>query len=107
MAGNMKQNFMSAVEEHERNWGNESYPKRPSLFDILNAPVVVFWEEGETETRHTITLHDTLEEIEKFFIRLLIAKSKEPKKRIVQVFENQEKMILKGVRIVFGKADGD
>lgn len=107
MVGNMKKTFMNAVEEHERNWGNESYPKRPSLMDILSAPVVVFWEEGEDETRHTITLHNTLEEIEKFFIRLLIAKNKEPKRRIVQVFENQERMLLQGVRIIFGKADED
>ena len=107
MAIDMKKNFMNAVEEHERNWGKESYPKRPSLFDILNAPVVVFWEEGEDETRQTITLHDTLEEIEKFFIRLLIAKNKEPNKHVIKVFENQEKMILKGVRVIFGKADED
>lgn len=103
----MNKNFMAAVEEHERSWGNESYPKRPSLFDILNAPVVVFWEEGEEESRYTISLHKTLEEIEKFFIRLLIAKNKEPRKYVVQVYENQERMILQGVRIIFGKADDD
>ena len=65
----------------------------------------MFWESIETSEPHTITLHENLEEIEKYFIRLLVVAGKEfPKKRIAQMFENQEKMVVKKVQIVFGKA---
>ena len=105
MTEKMNKTFMSAVEEHERSWGQETYPKRPSLIEILSAPVVVFWQSTEKMEPPTITLHETLNDIEKHFVRLLIARNAElPAKRIVWVFQDQQRLIIKGMNIVFGKA---
>ncbi len=96
---------MKAVEEHERNWGNEVYHNRPGLIDILNAPVVVFWDSAEKDVPETITLHKNIDEIKKHFMRLLISKYKStPKKRVSKMFENQQRMVVKDIQIVFGKA---
>ncbi len=108
MSQNINPTFMKAVEEHERNWGNKTYAKRPSLMDIMSAPVVVFWESPDGKDPETITLHQSLAEIEKYFVRLLVARSKETiasSKRVSQVFQNQEKMVIKGVKILFKKVN--
>ena len=96
---------MKAVEEHERDWGNEAYPNRPGLLDILNTPVVVFWKSTEKDDPETITLHQDLDEIRKHFVRILIASHKNsPKKRISRIFEDQQRIAIKDVQVIFGKA---
>jgi hypothetical protein len=105
MSKNENRIFMKAVEEHERDWGNESYPNRPGLIDILNAPVVVFWDSAEKDVAEMITLHQDMAEIKKHFMRLLISKYKSaPKRRVSQMFENQQRMVVKDIDIVFGMA---
>jgi hypothetical protein len=105
MAEINNQLFLKTIEEHERSWGTESYVQRPSLFQIMSSPVVVFWETPADKKHATITLHQSLQDIEKHFLRILVARNKKaPPKRITQVFENQEKVVIKGVRIVFGKS---
>jgi hypothetical protein len=105
MAEINNQLFLKAIEEHERTWGTETYLRRPSLFQIMSSPVVVFWETPADKKHLTITLHQNLQDIEKHFLRILVARDKKaPQKRITYVFENQEKVVIKGVRIVFGKS---
>lgn len=105
MSKNANLIFMKAVEEHERDWGNEVYPNRPGLLDILNAPVVVFWTSAGKDAPETITLHKDIDEIKKHFMRLLISKYKSsPKKRVSRMFEDQQRMVVKDIQIVFGKA---
>ena len=103
----MNEDFMKVVEEHERNWGTKTYTGRPSLLEILSAPVVVFWESiDQPDAPYTITLHTNLKEIEKSLLRMLIMGKREPpKKRIALVFENQERMVVRGIHINFGKAN--
>lgn len=38
------ENLIDFAQNHEREWGNENYLNRPTLAEILNAPVVVFLE---------------------------------------------------------------
>ena len=35
--------FLELVQLHERTWGTETYPGRPSLADLMSASIVVMW----------------------------------------------------------------
>jgi hypothetical protein len=39
----MNNTFMEIVQLHERVWGTEQYPGRPSLADLIGHPIVVMW----------------------------------------------------------------
>ena len=69
------ENFMEYVQHHERVWGHDAYPNRPKLQQILDAPVVVFWQDIGPENiqnrRFHVTLHDKLDEIEDFISKAL------------------------------------
>lgn len=68
--------FMDIIQLHERIWGNEQYPGRPSLADLLNCPIVVMWVSNEkrvpdvkrvTSTdpeRFFLTAHKAYEELD-------------------------------------------
>lgn len=99
----MNETFIHEVEEHERTWGNNSYQGRPSLLEIIKSPVVVFWEHVDQDVPDTISLYNDLKEIEKYYVRILATRNPDGfKRRIVQVFHNQERVVIKGVNIVFG-----
>lgn len=99
----MNETFMREVEEHERSWGNKSYQGRPSLLEIIQSPVVVFWEHVEQDVPNTVMLYNDLKEIEKYYVRILATRNPDGfKRRIVQVFQNQERVVIKGVKIAFG-----
>lgn len=59
---------MQFVENHERQWGLMKYPGRPSLTEILNARVVVFWRK-RTQDKLQITLHNDFRDIEVYYIK--------------------------------------
>lgn len=40
--------FLELVQLHERTWGTETYPGRPSLADLMNASIVVMWINSTT-----------------------------------------------------------
>jgi hypothetical protein len=90
--------FLALVQEHERSWGGERYPGRPSLEALLNAEVVAFWHEDDEQTarkvndRYFVTLHRDLAEIERHFLLLLRGASRElHQRRLVKLFERGEK----------------
>jgi hypothetical protein len=39
-------NFVELVQLHERIWGMEKYPHRPSLESLLSSPIVAVWTAG-------------------------------------------------------------
>ena len=103
--------FMQLVEQHERQWGTERYRKRPDLHEILMASVVVFWQTrpnpdtGELkDTRHKITLHDALEDIERYLLRMLFAQGGSAHQRITAIFRSHKRMQIKSIKIVFAEA---
>ncbi len=100
--------FMGLVELHERNWGTDTYPERPRLSDILDAPVVVFWNSADkNESRHIVTLHDNLNQLNKYFEDLFLnQKTRRIDRRISRIYRNREEVKVKGLRLVFDKVDG-
>lgn len=102
--GNPK-TFMDYVQHHERTWGTENYTNRPDLGAIIGSPVVVFWDMGDDSDRYKVTLHPDLSDVEKHLLRLLIGARKEPpKQRMVEIFQNQKRMVISGVKITFKEA---
>ncbi|MFW5748071.1 MAG: hypothetical protein ACOCYT_00510 [Chloroflexota bacterium] len=105
----MKQNelFFRRVEKHEREWGNQSYPGRPTLMEIMTAPIVIFWEGKEKRVHEVISLHQSLDEVERYFLRMLIARksNSEDNQRVADIFKDQKRMTIKSVNIVFGEAN--
>lgn len=97
--------FMDYVQLHERTWGTENYANRPDLGAILASPVVVFWDIGDENGRHKATLHPDLSDVEKHLLRLLIGARKDPpKQHIAEIFQNQKRMVVGGIKITFKEA---
>ena len=98
-----RESFTTCVELHERSWGMKQYPGRPKLDAILKSPVVVFWRATDgKEERWTITLHEDLKDLERYFTRLLFRSNVElPKRKVVKMFHEHKPMIVRGVRILF------
>lgn len=98
---------MDYVQQHERTWGTETYPSRPDLAAILESPVVVFWQvEGKNEKRAIVSLHQDLTEIEQYFYKLIFRSSvDQPKQRVVVIFRDKKRILVKTVKIEFMEAD--
>jgi hypothetical protein len=100
--------FLDYVQDHERTWGNDTYPGKPNLQDFLQASVVVFWHTLAVEKsikespRYTATLHKHLNELEAYFGKLLFrAQVEPPKQRVVQIFANGKPVRIRGVKVEF------
>ncbi len=99
------QTFIDRVQIHERNWGNNTYNGRPSLGDILQASVVIFWEHKDKKNAETITLHTDLKDVERYFLRMMFTKQGlDGERRIADVYQDQKRMIVRGIKIQFGEA---
>jgi hypothetical protein len=108
-----KNTFLDYVQQHERTWGKDSYPGRPTLEQFLQSPVVVFWEPIQEKKnikelpRHTATLHKTLDDVQEHFTKLLFRSHIEPpKNRVVKIYANQKVVRIKSVKIIFD-TEGD
>lgn len=106
------ENFIDYVQHHERVWGTESYKERPSLAEILNADIVVFWQKLNPENmqnrRYRLTLHDSLEDIENFYTKILFRSQIEPpKERIHRIWRNQKRVRITNVRVEFTFEEDD
>ena len=97
--------FLVWVQEHERAWSNLVYSGRPSLEEILNAPVVVFWQRAGVEKPDryfVITLHPDLTQLEKHFARMLLFSFNEPpRSQVAAIFQERRQMRIAEVRIRF------
>ena len=93
--------FLDLVQLHERAWGVKSYVGKPSLAEILQSPLVVFWK-VEGQENYTISLHKQLREIEVIFLKMLTRSSVEtPKKRLMRVYLEKKKIVISDVKIEF------
>ena len=94
--------FMKLVETHERAWGIEQYKGRPNLHDVLLSPVVVFWLLKD-DKREIISLHNDLNDIERYLLRQLIS-GKANERKLVAVYQNHKRMTVKSIKILFAEA---
>lgn len=96
-----RKNFMRYVELHERAWGMDKYAGRPSLQEIMNAPVVAFWYlNNRRETRFVATLHQDVKELNAYASQLVVHSSKirHPEKRLTKLFVQGREVLVKGVK---------
>lgn len=102
--------FMDCVQMHERAWGMETYANRPPLEKIMAAPVVVFWksrhQKKSADELWAVTLHADMAALEQHFTSLLFRVTVKPIDKIaVRIFQNQKRVVLKGVRFVFSEVE--
>jgi hypothetical protein len=104
-----KNSFLGYVEQHERVWGTQEYPGRPSLFDLINAKVVAFWHpSSEGDKRLSVTVHEDMTDLNTFLARLLLhINEKPPDRRLARIFVGGRKARIKGVRLQLVDADNE
>ena len=98
--------FMDYVQHHERVWGIEQYPNRPTLSQILEAPVVVFWQkigpENLQNRRFTVRLHDNLDAIEAHYTSIIFAKTVlAPTEQIHRIFQKGKRLKIMSAQVQF------
>lgn len=98
--------FIEYVQYHERVWGVENYPQRPSLAEILQADIVVFWQklgpENLQNKRYRITLHNSLQSIEDYYTKLVFrSQIQPPEERIHRIWRNQKRVRITKVDVTF------
>lgn len=100
--------FLRVVSLHERWWGQEEYPGRPTLKQILEAKVIAFWLPPKgSPLPYTVTIHNDLRDIEKYLLAIVIHSEQEmPRLRLAAIFKNRKRVRVKSVQIVF-RLEGD
>lgn len=102
---------MKCVELHERAWGQETYPKRPALSQILEAEIVVFWKkryDPNTSRKKaqdelwTITLHTHQTALEEFFMTILFKSTVILPDRVpIRIFRHKKRVLIQAFKFVF------
>jgi hypothetical protein len=97
--------FMELIQAHERSWGMEQYPGRPSLADMLSRPVVALWsgDDKSGKGRFTVTVHNQIEELDDICLGMIVAGKVTPSsnRRLARVFVKQKQVKVTGLRLVF------
>jgi hypothetical protein len=98
--------FIEFVQLHERQWGVEQYPGRPSLADLVQYPIVAMWLVNEKRSpaakratpvsaeqeRFMLTAHRNYEELDELATNSLLSGSTGPTSnwKLVKVFVDQK-----------------
>lgn len=118
---NLQKSFMELVQLHERQWGTELYPDRPSLAELLSAPIVAMWTsdatryttlsgrgtprytpEVNTPSRFMLSVHQRLEELDPLLLAMVVAGKVAPSanRKLVRLFIDQKPIKILGVRLL-------
>ena len=124
--------FMEMVQLHERSWGTAIYPERPSLADLLSAPLVAMWTEPidtpppssprlPTAKRDTardtvnapgnkflLSVHQTPDELNEILTSLILLgkTSTYARRKLVKLYINQSPAEIVGVRLMIKEKSG-
>jgi hypothetical protein len=110
-------NFMELVQLHERSWGMEQYPGRPSLSEVLSSPVVVMWtgeiksavypsrrvsESQNVPSRFMFSAHKHVDELNEVLLNMIMSSKATPStsRRLMRIFLNQKPIKIKGLRLL-------
>lgn len=100
--------LLDYIQLHERAWGTDSYPGKPSLEEMLNAPVIVFWaalsesRNLKTNPRYKATIYEDLSQVENRILKMVFRSQVEaPKERIAKIFRGGNPVKIKSVNVVF------
>lgn len=100
-----RSDFLALVQNHERAWGNDTYPGRPDLERVLHASVVAFWQveaSGKHSDHPQITLHNDLREIEEYFVKLIFRSAlPAPRRRLYKLYAGGQQMRVSNVKFTF------
>jgi hypothetical protein len=120
MSATTEATFMELVQQHERTWGMEQYPGRPSLAALLESPVVVMWDSEPRSTtppgrrapepripsgRYVFTLYAHVDALNAVVYSMVIS-GKSPiaaYRRLGRIFVNQKPMHIKGLRLMLSE----
>jgi hypothetical protein len=95
--------FLKAVELHERTWGVRQYRGRPKLSQILESNVVVFWKDNK-KLSWRITLHDDMTGIEAEYKRILFRLVIQyPEVVIDRIYVNRQRIYVSGVKFTYSR----
>ncbi|MEP7284311.1 MAG: hypothetical protein ABI947_00925 [Chloroflexota bacterium] len=101
--------FTELIQSHERSWGTEEYSARPSLTDLLQRPVVVFWtgEDKANKGRFTISVHDRVEELNDILLNMILASkvTASSSRRLSRIFVKQKAVKIKGLHLTFVESE--
>jgi hypothetical protein len=116
-----KKGFMELLQIHEREWGTEMYPNRPSLADLLNAPIVAVWTgepvqpsaanmrtkprhllDHQTSQRFMLSVHRRLEELDPLILAMIVASkpSSIHHRKLLYLFVQKKPVKILGVRLL-------
>lgn len=94
--------FLELVAQHEREWGTDTYKGRPTLKQIMDAKVVVFWFPTGDELPPTLTIHKNLNEIDAYVKAMVVhSKTEMPRLRLNKVFMDKKPVRIKDIKIIF------
>jgi hypothetical protein len=111
--------FMELVQLHERMWGTEAYPNRPSLADLLNGPIVVMWvdthpanrkrAEGGVERSFTFAVYADAKALSAALLDVIMLdrRTVQSSPNIARIFLNQKPVEIMGVRLLTNKDLGE
>lgn len=113
--------FMELVQIHEREWGTEMYPNRPSLADLLSAPIVAVWtgeplhlsaanmrtkprhlSDHQTSQRFMLSVHRRLEELDPLILAMIVAGKPSTilNRKLLYLFVQKKPVKILGVRLL-------
>ncbi len=111
--------FMELVQLHERMWGTEPYPNRPSLSDLLKGPIVVMWvdthpaarkrTDGGLERNFTFAVYANGNALSTALLDVIMLdrRTVQSSPKIARIFLNQKPVEVKGIRLLTNKELGD
>jgi hypothetical protein len=101
--------YMQLIENHERSWGTEQYPNRPSLSDLLHRPVVAFWsgDDKSSKTRLIATVHEKVEDLNDILLNMILAGKVAPSsnRRLSRLFVKHQPVKVKGIRLLVSEPE--
>lgn len=112
--------FVELVQLHERTWGEEQYVGRPTLKQLLTAPIVAVWsgknevaadpkrppylqrQSLPKESNFLMSVHNTAEELHQVVTDLVLLKKVTPyaMRKLSKVFIHQKEVQIVGVKLI-------
>ena len=101
--------YMELIQSHERSWGMEQYPSRPTLAEMLQRPVVAFWagDDKSGKNRFTISVHDAVNELDEILLNMVLASkvTASSNRRLSRLYVKQHEVKIKGLHLVLADPD--
>ncbi|HRE49131.1 MAG TPA: hypothetical protein PLD47_15490 [Aggregatilineales bacterium] len=125
-------NFMELVQYHERVWGMEQYPQRPTMAELFQKPIVIMWAEssptktnparttlsaaqklasGEMVDRFMFSCHESENDLNSLLLGMIMANAKTSplmsNRRIAKIYWKQKEVKVRNLRLVIDKLDSE